>query len=80
MSTDTPRTVDELLWSWPSVCQSATTEWAKDFARSIASQSRRRNWKPSPKQHQLMQRLVNELYQHRGDFDGGDDFDLIERG
>lgn len=72
MNTSTLRPVDELLWSWPTVCRMATNEWAKGFALSIMKQSKRRNWNPSPKQHALMNNMVNELYQHRGDFDGGD--------
>lgn len=78
MTTSTLRPVDELLWSWPTVCKAATNTWAKNFSMSIMRQSKRRNWKPSPKQHALMNRLVAELYRHRGDFDGCDDFDLIE--
>ncbi|SNR59098.1 DUF664 domain-containing protein [Paracoccus sediminis] len=71
-------TVEELLWSWPAVCKAAKDEWAKDFALSIAKQSRHKNWTPSTKQHALMMRMVNEVYRHRGDFDGRDDFPLIE--
>lgn len=70
--------VEELLWSWPTVCKAATNDWAKGFALSIAKQSRRRNWSPSPKQHLLMQRMVNEVYRQRGDFDGMDDFEVVE--
>lgn len=70
--------VDEILWSWPTVCEKATNEWAKGFALSIARQSRRRSWKPTPKQHRMMQRMVIELYQQRDDFDGAGDFSLIE--
>lgn len=69
------RSVDELLWSWPTVCKVATNDWAKSFAQSIQRQSRRPNWMPSPKQHVLMNRMVAELYQHSDD---GDDLDLIE--
>ncbi|WP_299841708.1 hypothetical protein [uncultured Paracoccus sp.] len=82
MNTSALRPVDELLWSCPTVCKAATNEWAKGFARSIASQSRRRNWTPSPKQHALMHRMVSELYQTRGRVSGGaddgPDMDLIE--
>jgi hypothetical protein len=70
--------VDELLWSWPTVCKSASNEWARCFALSIAKQSKRRNWTPTPKQHALMHRMVTSLYAQRGDFDGTDDFPLIE--
>ncbi|AUH34647.1 hypothetical protein [Paracoccus tegillarcae] len=74
MNSSTLRPVDELLWSWPTVCRMATNEWAKGFARSIASQSRRRNWTPSPKQHALMNSMVNELYRDTGE----GDFEVIE--
>lgn len=67
------RSVDELLFAWPAVCRLAEDEWAKGFAASIAKQSRRKTWKPSPKQHAMMARMVSELYQHRGG-----DFDLID--
>ncbi|MDP5307574.1 hypothetical protein [Paracoccus spongiarum] len=76
MSGSTLRPIDELLWSWPTVCKAATNDWARGFALSIAKHSKRRNWTPSPKQHALMNRLVAELYRHRGDFD--DDFEVIE--
>lgn len=62
MNTATLRPVEELLWSWPTVCRMATNEWAKGFAASIAKQAKRRNWHPSPKQHALMQQLVSETY------------------
>ncbi|SNR24159.1 hypothetical protein EYF88_01735 [Paracoccus sediminis] len=78
MNTQTLPSVDELMWSWPTVCKAAKDEWARGFALSIAKQSKRRNWKPSPKQHALMMRMVNEVYRDRGDFDGTDDFPLIE--
>lgn len=56
------RSLDELLWSWPSVTAAARTDWERGFARSIAKASKRRGWKPSPKQLQLMNRLVDALY------------------
>lgn len=76
MSTATLRPVEELLWSWPTVCRMATTEWAKGFAASIAKQAKRPTWTPSRKQHALMQRMVSELYQHNSN-EGGD-FDVID--
>ena len=74
MNAATLRPVEELLWSWPTVCRMATNDWAKNFAASIAKQARRRNWTPSPKQHQLMNSMVAELYRHTGE----DDFEVIE--
>lgn len=78
MNTQSLPPVEELLWSWPTVCKAAKDEWAKGFALSIAKQSKRRNWKPSAKQHALMMCMVNEVYRHRGDFDGRDDCEVIE--
>lgn len=66
--------IDEILWSWPTVIRVAKDEWTKNFAKSIARQSRRRGWKPSPKQHALMSKIVSDLY--RGDPD--EDLQLIE--
>ncbi|WBU51890.1 hypothetical protein [Paracoccus sp. SCSIO 75233] len=78
MSTATLRPVEELLWSWPTVCRMASTVWARSFAASIAKQAKRRHWTPSPKQHALMQRMVSELYQHKSNGEG--DFDVIDAG
>ena len=61
--------VDELLWSWPSVCKAVKDEWARGFALSIAKASKRRNWAPTAKQYAIMHRLVSDLYDTRGDFD-----------
>ena len=41
MTAQSLRPVDELLWSWPTVCKVATNDWAKSFAQSIHRQSRR---------------------------------------
>ncbi|SFC77830.1 hypothetical protein [Tropicimonas isoalkanivorans] len=68
------RPVEELLFHWPAVVRTASKGWPADFARSIASQSRRRNWRPSPKQRDLMQRMVSELFTNTGE----DDFQVIE--
>lgn len=71
-----PRTTEELLFHWSAVVQRAKNTWAKDFAASIAKQSRRRGWKPTPKQAALMQRMVSELFIHADH--GEDDLTLIE--
>lgn len=68
------RSVDELLFHWPAVVRLAENDWAKDFAKSIAMQSRRRHWKPTPKQIGIMQRMVADLFIHTGQ----EDCDLIE--
>ena len=71
-----PRSTEELLFHWSAVAQRATNAWAKEFAASIAKQSRRKGWRPTPKQAALMQSLVSDLFQ-RSD-QGEDDFSLIE--
>jgi len=70
--------VERVLWSWPRVVEAAENDWAKGFALSIAKQSRRRGWRPSPKQLALMKNMVAQIYARDGD-EGGDGFDVIER-
>ena len=79
--------VDRLLWHWPTVlraAQVAGNEWARNFARSIARQARRPDWRPSPKQLRLMGLMVAETCRH-GDLFGAesndawpDDFEVFE--
>ena len=65
---DHHRSVDELLFWWPTITRKAGNDWAKGFAVSIMAASRRRNWKPSDKQLGIMRRMVSELFT-----DGNDD-------
>lgn len=60
-----PAEIERLLHHMPTVAERAGETWAKDFARSIIGQSRRRGWKPTDKQLPVMQRLVSELFTHR---------------
>ena len=71
----TERTADECLFHWNLVIKAATDTWAKNFAQSIAKQSRRRGWKPTPKQLNLMRSMVSALFVHWAD---DDDLSLIE--
>ncbi|MDK3019635.1 hypothetical protein [Pseudodonghicola flavimaris] len=70
----TERELDEILTlHWPAVLRCAMTngdEWIKGFARSIARHGKR----PTPKQEQIMRRLVIEL---RSAPEG--DLEVIER-
>jgi len=68
--------VDELVFHMPTVARMAGTDWAKGFALSVVAQSRRRNWKPTPKQLGMMRRMVSELFTALRDDD--DDLFLIE--
>jgi len=56
------RCVDELLFHWPAVVKKAPEGFAKNFARSIAKQSRRRRWEPTEKQRRIMERFVADLF------------------
>lgn len=62
--------VQRLLFHRPSVVASAPKGWAADFARSIAAQSRRRGWRPTPKQREIMLRMVAELFTSPDDQEG----------
>jgi hypothetical protein len=57
--------LDEILTlHWPRVIRRAMRDgdsWTRGFAQSIARHSKRPSWRPSPKQAQIMRRLVSEL-------------------
>ena len=58
--------LDEILiHSWPMVLRRVMSEdadeWLKGFVRSIARHGKRAAWRPTPKQAQIMRRLVSEL-------------------
>ena len=69
--------IERLVFHMPAVAQWAENDWAAGFARSIMGVSKRRGWKPSPKQLSMMRRLVSDLFAYGGN-DGESDFDLIE--
>ncbi|MEM1149841.1 MAG: hypothetical protein AAGI03_04690 [Pseudomonadota bacterium] len=53
-----------LTYRWPMVVRRAMAEsdrWTQGFVRSIARHAKRANWRPSPKQWQVMRRLVSDL-------------------
>lgn len=68
--------IERALFHWPTVVRLAPNGWAQDFARSIAAQSRRRGWKPSKKQAEIMKGMVNELFTHPSEKET--DFDVFE--
>lgn len=62
----TDRELDEILTlRWPSVMRhvmaDGSDDWLKGFVRSIAKHSKRPAWRPTPKQEQIMRRLVSEM-------------------
>ena len=55
--------------------KAATDEWAKNFAKSIMKQSRRRGWQPTAKQLARMRVMVSDLFVRSA---ADDDLSLIE--
>lgn len=58
--------LDEILTHrWPSVLRrtmaESTDDWLKGFVRSIARHGKRRTWRPTARQHQIMRQLLLEL-------------------
>lgn len=72
----TPAEVERLLHHMPTVASLAENEWAAGFAKSIARQSHRPGWNPTPKQLSMMRKLVADLFAHGPDIGG--DTDVIE--
>ena len=56
------RAVEVLLHHMPAVAAKAENAWAANFARSVIRQSKRSDWRPSPKQLGIMIRLVADLF------------------
>lgn len=63
--------LDEILTvRWPALVRRAMIDgdqWTRTFVLSIARQGKRRSWKPSRKQAEIMRRLLADLAQHDGD-------------
>jgi hypothetical protein len=71
--------LDEIMtYRWPLVVRrvmaDGADEWIMGFVRSIARHGKRASWHPSPKQEQIMRRLVSEL-----GTEPAEDVQLIER-
>jgi hypothetical protein len=46
----------------PILARSLESQWERDFAADMAKRARWKNWQPSHKQHEVMQRMVAELF------------------
>ncbi|MCT4610975.1 MAG: hypothetical protein N4A70_17455 [Pelagimonas sp.] len=71
--------LDEILTArWPIVMRrvmaDGSDQWLQGFVRSIAKHGKRASWRPSPKQAQIMRRLVSEL-----SAPSNPDFEVIEK-
>ena len=64
------RSLQELLFHWPNVSRRAADGWSQGFAKTIAHAAHRPNWRPTPKQLGVMQRMVAALF-IPADEDGG---------
>jgi len=72
------RPVEELLFHMRTLVRRGS-DWEANFARSILKHAKRPTWNPSEKQHQMMERMVSELFTHGG-VSASDDIDLIDTG
>ena len=73
------RSVQELMFHWPTVIRRAGDDWTRGFTLSIAALAGSRpGWQPTPKQRGVMQRLVADLFApvHMGP--GSDDAKVLE--
>ena len=62
----TERELDEIMtFRWPMVVRrvmaEGADEWLQGFVKSVAKHGKRRSWRPSSKQEEIMRRLLNEL-------------------
>lgn len=64
--------IERLLHYMPACAREATNEWAANFAADMARRSHWRNWRPSPKQAEIMRQMVAELF-------ANSDCEVIER-
>jgi len=76
MSVANQSEIERLLHHMPVVAERSEDAWVTEFCRSIARQSRRRNWKPTTKQLSMMRRLVADLFALGSDTGG--DVEVIE--
>ena len=59
------RSLQELLFHWPTVAYRANVNWTKAFVASFAKATSRRSWRPTAKQLGVIQRIVGDLYRPR---------------
>lgn len=64
--------LERALFHWHAVIKATQRGWERGFALSIQRNQRRRNWKPTSKQAQIMRTMVADL------FTGSDARELIE--
>lgn len=71
------RSLEELLYHMKSIARVASSDWERNFARSILRHARRPSWEPTTRQEQVMRRLVSEKMSHNSN-DTADNIEVIE--
>ena len=64
--------IERLLFHMPVCAERAATAWGRQFAADMAKRAHWRNFKPTRKQVEVMQGLVDDL------FPGSDGSELVE--
>ena len=54
--------LERTLFHWPAVIDRAPDGWAKGFAKNIDKSSRKRGWRPTQRQAQVMRNMVSDLF------------------
>ncbi|WP_083101113.1 hypothetical protein [Pseudophaeobacter leonis] len=57
-----PRSLEHLFFYMPILARSLESRWERDFAADMAKRARWKNWHPSHKQNEIMQRMVAEMF------------------
>lgn len=75
--------LDEMLWRLGDALRHGRlSEWEEGFAKSVMGRSKRRAWRPSPKQIGTMRRIVGNLKSASVEVAGSliDDGDTMQMG
>ena len=54
--------LERLLFYMPVCAEKARTDWLRNFASDMAKRALRRNFKPTPKQIEVMRGMVDDLF------------------
>lgn len=57
-----PRSLEHLFFYMPQLARSGASQWERDFADSMSKRAHWKNWQPSPKQIEIMQRMVADMF------------------
>lgn len=57
-----PRSLEHRFFYMPILARSLESRWERDFAADMAKRAHWKNWHPSHKQNEIMQRMVAEMF------------------